>query len=301
MVVTPRPFFQKGQYWINELRNAGHEVVVNDLGRRFTREELVSELSDSDAIISGNDPLDAKILECAPRLKVIAKYGVGLDNIDVCFCEQHGIEVMKALGANSTSVAEDTVLLMLAALRRFYELASNGKAGCNERVTGHEAAGKTIGIVGVGAIGCLVARIAHSLGMCVLGYDPKITPESVPEDVRLVGRDELLARSNVVSLHLPLLPSTERLVNKDFLSQMRDGAILVNTARAGLVDTESLFCALKDGKLAFAAEDVELAERPARLLALENYLITPHAASFTLEADEKTMAACVRNVRSVIG
>jgi glycerate dehydrogenase/D-3-phosphoglycerate dehydrogenase len=301
VLVTPRPFFQKGRRWLDELERAGHKVVVNDLGRRFTRDELSSALAAADALITGNDPLDADMLACTSHLKVIAKYGVGLDNIDVAYCEARGIVVRKALGANSVSVSEAAVMLMLCALRRLSQLAAAAKAGRDMRLMGREAEGKTLGLVGVGAIGSLVARVARALDMEVVGCDPALTPETAPEGVWLTSQDELLALSDVVSLHLPLASSTRGIVDKGFLASMRVGSVLVNTSRGGLVDAEALYGALTEGHLAFAAEDVELKERPGRLVALDNYLVTPHAASFTEEADEKTMAACVRNVRAVIG
>lgn len=229
VVVTPRPFHQKGQRWVDQLRSHGHEVVVNDLGRRFTNDELRGLITDAQAIITGNDALDADTLSCAPDLKVVAKYGVGVDNIDVAWCEAHGVAVCKALGANSTSVAEDAIMLMLVALRRFYELARLAKSGEDCRVMGHEADGKVLGLVGVGSIGSRVARFARALDMRVLGYDPALAPDTAPEGVELVAdRSDLLAASDVVSLHLPLLPSTRGSIDAAFLAQMKHGLSLIH-------------------------------------------------------------------------
>lgn len=296
IIITPRPFHQKGQRYISELEAHGHTVVVNNTGRRLSREKLHQELVCADAVITGNDPLDAELLGKATGLKVIAKYGVGLDNIDTAWCAAHHIAVRSALGANSQSVAEYTVLLILAALRRFYELTSFAKANNDARLIGCEAEGKTLGLIGVGAIGRRVAQIASALGMKVLGTDPALAPGTTDYGVLVVSQEELLSSSDIVSLHLPLTASTSMMVNQEFLSNMKTGAILVNTARGGIVDSEALFNALVSGRLAFAAEDVELKERPAHLVQLKQYLITPHAASFTTEADEKTMASCVSNV-----
>ena len=236
------------------------------------------------------------MLARAKKLKVISKYGVGLDNIDLTCAKEMGISVYKALGANSDAVAEFAVLLMMAAQRQLYQLSQGTKSRESLRLVGHEATGKAIGLVGLGAIGRNVARIARALGMSVLAYDPVVSQENAPEGVMCVTFDDLLASSDVVSLHAPLTASTSGLIGADEFAAMKPTAILVNTARAGLVDADALYSALSSGQIAFAAEDIELKERPDATVALDNYLITPHAASFTVEADQKTMAVSVDNI-----
>lgn len=296
VLVTPRPFDSKGQEHLQRLRDAGYEVEWNDTGKRYTREDLEDRIGNADALLTGNDPLDQDMLARAKKLMVISKYGVGLDNIDLTCAKEMGISVYKALGANSDAVAEFAVLLMMAAQRQLYQLSQGAKSREALRLVGHEAAGKAIGLVGLGAIGHNVARIARALGMSVLAYDPAVSQANAPEGVMCVTFDNLLASSDVISLHAPLTASTSGLIGADEFAAMKPTAILVNTARAGLVDADALYSALSSGQIAFAAEDIELKERPDAIVALDNYLITPHAASFTVEADQKTMAVSVDNI-----
>ena len=297
VLVTPRPFHTKGKEQLQRLRDAGFEVEWNDTGSRFSRSDLEARIANVDALLTGNDPLDRKLLEKAVNLKVISKYGVGLDNIDLEYAKEHGVRVFKAVGANSESVAEYAVLLMMSAQRRLPELYANSKHGIDRRLVGHEASGKTIGLIGLGAIGRHVAKMAAAMNMSVLAYDPYVSQNQAPVGVTCMSSfDDLLASSDIVSLHLPLTDATAGVMGQKEFGAMKPSAILVNTARAGLVDADALQKALLTGQIAYAVEDVELQERPSELVALNNYYITPHAASFTVEADQKTMATSVDNI-----
>ena len=227
---------------------------------------------------------------------MISKYGVGLDNIDVKYCEEHGITVCKALGANSVSVAESAMMMILTSLRKYYSLCQNSKNKVEKRILGKEAKGKTLGILGLGAIGKNVAHYAHAFDMKIIGYDPYVSQDHVESYVTMKSFEEVLQEADILSLHLPLLDSTHEIINKDAIDKMKDQAILVNTARGGLVNPVSLLQALKNGKLAFASEDIELKERPEELIQIENYNITPKEESFTTEADQNTMRIAVQNI-----
>lgn len=296
ILITPRPFYEKGKEQIEKLTSLGHEVIVNDTGKRYTKEELTSLITDVDAVLTGNDALDAETLSHANKLKVISKYGVGLDNIDLNYTNEHRIKVLKALGANSISVAESTMMMILASLRNYYALCHNSKTNIEKRLIGHEAKGKTLGILGLGSIGQNVAKFAHAFDMNVIGYDPYVLQEQLEDYVCMKSFQEVLKESDIITLHLPLQNSTKDIINKQSIVSMKDGAIIINTSRGGLIDADDLLEALKSGKLSYVSEDVELKERKDNIKRLENYNITPHAASFTVEADLNTMNIAVQNI-----
>lgn len=300
ILITPRPFQGKGKHMIKMLQEKGYHVEYNQLDRRFSLEELVEKIKDADAIITGNDPLDREVLSKADKLKVISKYGVGIDNIDAEFAAERGIRIRKALGANTISVAEMTMQLILSSARNFANLCSNSKHLIDKRIIGSELCGKKLGILGLGAIGRCVAQLAHGFGMEIYGYDPYANADELADYIAMKEFDVVISECDFVSLHLPLVHSTEKLINQSVFKRMKNTSILINTARAGLVEHNDLHDALKNQTIAFAAEDVELQERPEALIALDNYIITPHAASFTKEADMKTIETTVKNIIEVL-
>ncbi|MEG0360401.1 MAG: phosphoglycerate dehydrogenase [Longicatena sp.] len=296
IVITPRPFASKGKDLIEMLEKKGYEVDYNRTGKRITKEELLSKLKDADAIITGNDQLDKEVLSQAKKLKVISKYGVGLDNIDQEYANKHNIKVCKALGANTVSVAEMAILLVMASSRKLTELSNNSKLFEDIRILGNEIFGKTIGILGLGAIGKLTAKYANTMGMHVIGYDPYVKEEELPHYIELKNFEEVVKKSDYLSIHLPLLKTTEKMINAEVFEMMKSSAVLINTARGGLVDNNSLYKALTEKQIAFAAEDIEVKERTKEIVLLRNYIVTPHAASFTSEADGNTIRISVKNV-----
>ncbi|MEC9825449.1 phosphoglycerate dehydrogenase [Escherichia marmotae] len=296
ITITPRPFVDKGKVYIEKLQSAGYDVECNTSGGRYSKEELIEKIKYADAIITGNDPLDREVIDQAKNLKVISKYGVGLDNIDVDYANRKGIVVHKALNANSISVAEMAILMMLSSCRKYVETENQARKGQDVRLVGHELYQKTLGLIGLGAIGQHVAHIAHSLGMIITAYDPYLDKNKVPSYIELKSLDDIYHHSDILSLHLPLLDNTRNLINETVFDKIKPSAILINTARGGLVDEESLYSALINQKIAFASEDIELKERSAKIKELKNYSITPHAASFTNEAEHNTMQISIKNV-----
>lgn len=296
IIITPRPFVGKGKVYIDKLKSAGYHVECNNSGGRYSKEELIEKIKYADAIITGNDPLDREVIDQAKNLKVISKYGVGLDNIDVNYANRKGIVVHKALNANSISVAEMAILMMLSSCRKYVETENQARNGQDVRLVGHELYQKTLGLIGLGAIGQHVAHIAHSLGMIITAYDPYLDKNKVPSYIELKSLDDIYHHSDILSLHLPLLDNTRNLINETVFDKIKPSAILINTARGGLVDEESLYSALINQKIAFASEDIELKERSAKIKELKNYSITPHAASFTNEAEHNTMQISIKNV-----
>jgi D-3-phosphoglycerate dehydrogenase len=231
----------------------------------------------------------ADVLENPGKLKLIGRAGVGVDNIDVEAASRKGVVVMNTPGGNSVAVAELTVAMMLALHRQLVPAITATKAGKWEKkrfAGGHELFRKTVGIIGFGNIGQLVAQRLISFGTTVIAYDPHPAEASRRLGVQIVPMDELFRRSDVVSLHVPLMENTKNLIGSKLLGSMKKGGYLVNCARGGIVDEAALAEALRNGTLAGAAMDVFAIEPVAPdhpLLAFENFLCTPHLGASTEE------------------
>ncbi|MFI9748178.1 hydroxyacid dehydrogenase [Streptomyces sp. NPDC052494] len=251
------------------------------------RAALFAALPDADAlIVRSGTRVDAEALDRAPRLKVVGRAGVGLDNVDTATAAERGITVVNAPDSNTVSVAELTVGLILASARHLTAAARSLEAGEWRRAdfVGLELAGRTVGIVGYGRVGRQVARRLAAFDMRILVHDPYA--DTAGDDVQRTGLDELLATSDVVTLHLPKTPGTTGLIGARELSLMRPTAYLVNTARGGIVDETALAEALREGRLNGAALDVYATEPPlaSPLLALPNVLGIPHLGASTPDA-----------------
>ncbi len=256
------------------------------------------------ALIVRYGKVNARIMDEAPGLKVIAKHGVGVDTIDVDTAAQRGIAVKPAIGANATAVAEHTWALILACAKSVAHLNRRMQEGCWDKPTHKsiELAGRTLGLVGLGAIGERGARIGIAFGMNVVAYDPY--RETVPAGVRMCSLRDVVAAADVVSLHCPLTPENRNLFDREMLSRLRDGAILVNTARGGLIDENALIDALRAGKIRAAGLDC-FAQEPLTgthaLGAIANVICTPHIGGVTEEAYVNMGTAAARNILTVLG
>ncbi|MET9760465.1 phosphoglycerate dehydrogenase [Streptomyces sp. NPDC006372] len=252
--------------------------------------ELFAHAAEADALIVGMDAVTAEVLDAAPRLKVIAKHGVGVDTIDVAAAHARGIPVVCAPGSNSRAVAEYSFGLLLSAARSLTASHTAVTAGGWPKVFGPELHGKTLGIVGFGRIGRLLAGYAHAFGMRVLAHDPYVPDDDVrAHGAEPAGLDDLLARADAVSLHSPPDPSGTPLLDSARLEAMRPGAILVNAARGGLVDESALARLLRSGHLRAAALDAFSTEPlPADhpLRGAPRTLLTSHMAACTPEANQ---------------
>ncbi|WP_445257650.1 phosphoglycerate dehydrogenase [Nocardioides aurantiacus] len=278
----------------------GHDV------RRFDgadREALLAALPEAAAVlVRSATRIDAEALALAPRLRVVARAGVGLDNVDVRAATQAGVMVVNAPTSNVVSAAELTVALLLAAARHVSPAHAALVRGEWERsrFTGTELHGKTVGILGLGRVGVLVAQRLAAFGMQVLAHDPYVRAGKAAQmGVRMVGLQDLVRESDALSVHLPRTSETVGLVGAAELALARPGLILVNAARGGIVDEAALFDALKTRRIAAAGLDV-FAEEPATgspLLELDNVVATPHLGAATREAQEKAGLAAARSVR----
>jgi (S)-sulfolactate dehydrogenase len=262
--------------------------------------DLLRELDDAQALIVRNrTQVTAALLAAAPRLSVVGRLGVGLDNIDVPACQARAVAVIPALGANALAVAEYVVATAMVLLRGTYLATNAVAAGQWPRALlseGRESAGKTLGLVGFGGIGRLTAKLAQALGMRVIAYDPMLdanAPVWRETGVACAGLDALLAAADAVSLHVPLTDATRNLMNAARIGAMKHGAVLINTARGGIVDEAALAQALREGRLAGAALDVfEREPLPAgsSLAGVPNLILTPHIAGVTQESNQRVSA-----------
>ena len=304
ILVTPNSMQpdKKGEA-LDRLKAFADELVGNPYGRVMTEDELIAALADCDGMIAGLEYITAKVLRSCPKLKVIARYGAGTDTIDLKVAKDCGIVVTNAPGMNAESVGEMTFGMIVALSRRLLEYDKGVKAGGWPRWETTELFGKTLGIIGYGAIGKVTARCGRGFGMQVLADDPYIAPSSVPlEDAKLVSFEEVLKNSDVVSLHCPRNEETINMINKDTIAMMKDGAVLINCARGGIANEDDVYAALKSGKLAGFGMDVYQHEPPKNspLASLDNVIMTPHAASHTHDAFRKVADCAVNNCIMVL-
>jgi (S)-sulfolactate dehydrogenase len=271
---------------------------------------MASLLAEARALVVRNrTQVDRRLLDAAPRLEVVGRLGVGLDNIDLAACKERGVRVCPATGANDAAVAEwvitcAMVLMRGAYLQRPAMLAGEWpRGGC----MGHEIGGKVIGLVGFGAIARETGTRARALGMSVAAVDPYV-PADHPawrDAARHETLDALLAAVDIVSLHTPLTPETRHLIDARALGLMRPGALLLNAARGGVVDETALAEALRSGRLGGAALDVFESEpltaaAAARFADLPNLLLTPHIGGVTIESNQRVSQVTMANVRAVL-
>jgi (S)-sulfolactate dehydrogenase len=260
-------------------------------------------------IVRNRTQVRGPLLTAAPRLRVVGRLGVGLDNIDLAACEARGVRVIPATGANAQAVAEYVVAVSLMLLRGAYHASAEVASGRWPRATlseGREAGGKAMGIVGFGSIGRATAAKAAALGMRILGHDPQVPagdPAWREAGAEPLGLDALLAGSDVVSLHVPLVPATRGLLGAERLGRMKRGAILVNTARGGIVDEAALAAALREGRLGGAALDVFDTEPLAAgspLAGAPRLILTPHIAGVTQESNERVSSLIASRVAEAL-
>jgi D-3-phosphoglycerate dehydrogenase / 2-oxoglutarate reductase len=260
--------------------------------------KLASALADAWAlVVRSRTKVTAAVLAEAPRLTLIARAGVGVDNVDLGAAEARHLQVVNAPAAATTSVAELTVALYLILLRGLFPAIASTKAGRWERSAhGHELADKTVGFVGYGRIGREIARRIEPFGTRTLAFDPFV-PRAV-DRTEIVPLEDLLGRSDVVSVHAALTPDNRHLLDARGFGRMRRGAYLVNVARGPLVDESALLAALKDGRLAGAALDVFEVEPPVNreLLEMPNVIVTPHIGAMTSEGQGRAGAEIVEDV-----
>ena len=300
ILVTPTSLQPgKNEAALAPLRSFADELVFNPTGHPLTEDELIPLLEGCDGFIAGLDTITDKVISSCPTLKVISRYGAGYDRVDIQAAKECGVAVTNTPGVNAQAVGELAFGLILAAARKIPYLNTKTREGEWVRSSGMELKGKTLGILGLGAIGKVVAQCAQGFGMKVIAYDPYINEAYCAEhEIENVSFQELMSRSHVVSLHLPLLDSTRHLIDKEAIDRLPDGAIIVNASRGGIIDEDAAYEALKSGKLSGLGLDAFEVEPPvdSRLLTLDNVISTPHTGAHTKEATENMANAAVKNL-----
>jgi len=285
ILVTATSYGKNDPRLKTELEAQVASVRYNPTGKPLSSEELGGLLKGIDGYIAGLDVIDRAALEKADRLKVISRYGVGIDNVDLGAAREMGIVVTNTPGANSASVAELALGLILALARQIPEAFHAVRQGKWPRLSGISLEGKTIGILGLGAVGKQLARRLSGFDCKILAYDPLMdTKFAIEHGIKMATIDEVVAESDFLSLHLPLLPETRGLVNSDFLARMKKGAFLINTSRGDVVDEQALYQAITSGHLRGAGLDAFAIEPPDpanSLLHLPQVIATPHLGAQT--------------------
>ncbi|MCB1424733.1 MAG: hydroxyacid dehydrogenase [Zhengella sp.] len=288
---------------------ARHDTVY-DPGLADRQAEIPGRMAGVRSLIVRNrTQVTEALLAAAPDLACVGRLGVGLDNIDMAACESRGVTVYPATGANNLSVAEYVITAAMTLLRRawFSNAAMLAGEWPRQACAGRELAGKTLGLIGFGAIARDTARLARSLGMEIVAFDPFVQAgDPGLGGTRLLSLDEVLARSDVVSLHVPLTNETRHLIGESALRRMRKDAIVVNAARGGVVDEAALAAALEDGRIGGAALDVFeteplTAEAAERFAGLSNLVLTPHIAGVTEESNTRVSALIAERVLVHLG
>lgn len=282
------------------LLDLGHELIYNSSTSPMMPLELETHIGSIDAAIVGMEEWGAALLTKAPKLKILAKLGVGLDNIDLEAARKSGIDVTNAPGGNARAVAEMALALMLAATRKIVTQNEAVRAGGWDRYTGSEISGKVVGLVGYGQTAQNLRQILTGFGTKVVAHDPYANPELAQQhSVQLTSLEDLVATSDFISVHIPHLPQTHHLLSTAEFKIMKQTAVLINTARGGVVDENALYSALVDGDIAAAGIDVweqEPVSRQHPLLSLDNVVATAHSAADTHEAYEQVADLAVRAI-----
>lgn len=285
VLVTPTSYGKNDPSLKTELEGLVGSVTYNPTGKPLSSAQVADLLPGIHGYIAGLDVIDRAALQNADQLKVIARYGVGVDKVDLEAAKEKGIVVTNTPGANSVSVAELALSLMLALARQIPESAQAVKQGKWPRPNGISLEGKTIGILGLGAVGKQLARRLAGFDCRILAYDPYVDPDfAAAQGITLEPMQKVVAQSDFLSLHLPLLPETRGLVNAGFLSSMKQGAFLINTSRGEVIDEPALIQAIESGHLCGAGLDAFTVEPPDPgnpLLHLPQVIATPHLGAQT--------------------
>lgn len=288
VLVTATSYAMNDPSLRSDLESAVGEVIYNPTERPLSSGDLSGMIGGIDGMIAGLDEITRDVIDKADRLRVIARYGVGLDRVDLEAARQKGIVVTNTPGANAVSVAELTVGLMIALARHLIDANQRTKSGEWPRFKGISLRGKVVGLLGLGAIGRHVAQILRAFECRVIGYDPAVDAEQAATwDVGWMERDDVLRQADFLSLHLPVTPATENMLNRELIGLMKPGAFLVNTARSELIDEDALIDALESGKIAGAALDTFRHEPPGTdypILRFAHVIATPHTGAHTDDA-----------------
>jgi D-3-phosphoglycerate dehydrogenase len=298
VAVTP-PAFCKSESLKAKLSLLFPNIVYNQKNNYLSESELIEFLKDVDAAIIGRDPVTQVVLDALPQLKVISKYGVGLDNLDLASIKGKGVELAVTAGTNKRSVAELTLSFMLGLCHRIFLSAERMKKGEWIREGGHDLSGKTVGIIGCGNVGKEVIHLLKPFGCKILVCDIEDRSDFCRDQgVTPSEFESLIAESDIVTLHVPLTELTRGMIDENILRKMQANSYLINTSRGPVVNTSALHSALVSGEISGAALDVFSSEPPDDLefLQLPNLMVTPHIGGNSVEAVEDMGQAAINNL-----
>jgi len=304
ILVTPASFKQGAVGSVMErLKSFAGTLTFNPKGKPLSEVELVEALEGCDGCIAGLDPFTNRVIKSTSQLKVISRYGTGVDNVDLAAAREKGIVVCRTPGVNSQAVAELAISLLLCIARQVPMLDRKTREGHWVRSVGIELQNKTLGILGLGAVGKKTARLAAGFSMNVLACDPNMDTDFIKANgIRPVDFSTLLGESDFLSLHLPLKEDTKYIISAEAMRSMKKGAIIINTARGGLIDEAAACELIKSGHLDGLGLDVYEQEPPRNspLFGLENVVFTPHTAAHTTEATIGMASMSVDNLIDVL-
>lgn len=299
ILVTPRSVTKEGHPALSRLKDTGFEIMFCTPGKQPSEEELLDVLPGCIGYLAGVEKISADILKAATGLIVISRNGVGINNIDLEAARKLNIKICKTEGANARGVAELTISLIFALTRYIPFSDEKLKAGIWERRIGLEIKGKTLGIIGCGRIGKEVACLAICLGMNVVAFDPFINDFFTPAvNFQYTDLEELLAKSDIISLHIPASDDGKPLVNNSFIQKTKKGAYLINTARGELIENDAIIEALNTGIIKGFATDVFREEPPKdmRLVKHDRVIALPHIGGYTEESIDRAISSAVDNL-----
>ncbi len=300
ILITPRSLTKEGHPALEQLKKAGHQIVTCTPGKMPDEAELLALLPGCVGYLAGVEKVSARVLEAAKGLKVISRNGAGIDNVDLEAARRLNIQVRPAPGANARGVAELTIALIFSLVRSIPWSDSQLKRKTWNRRQGVEVAGRTLGLVGCGNIGRLVVELATGLGLEAVAFRRHPDPSFSPPHFRWVALEELLAGSDIISLHCPAGPRP--VIDREAIARMRRGVFLVNTARADVVEEQAVLEALGSGQIAGYATDVFPQEPPKdwALAGHERVIATPHIGGYTEESVSRATEEAVRNLLEVL-
>lgn len=290
VLITTVPFGEKNSQPIEQLEATGIPYLINPIGRKLKEDELAEIISDFDVLIAGTEPITEKVMDHAPRLKLISRVGVGLDSVDLLAAERRGIKVSYTPDAPAPAVAELTIGLMLSLLRSVH--VANGQMHRSEwyRYFGRRISEVTIGIIGAGRIGCRVLRHLEAFGSPRILVNDLVSDHNKVSGLRLewVDKEVIYREADVISLHLPLTVQTKNMIRSEQIAIMKSDALLINTSRGGIINEADLAKALKAGRIGGAAIDVfDHEPYSGELMTLERCLLTSHMGSMSVDCRTK--------------
>ncbi|MDP4108481.1 MAG: phosphoglycerate dehydrogenase [Bacillota bacterium] len=284
ILITPRSYGKEDKEVFSILKNSGIDIILNETGGILDTDTIKRMIAPCDGVILGVDPMSADVIAAAPNLKAISRYGVGTDNIDMNEAARRGIKVSRTAGANSDAVADYAMALMLAVGRRTVLIDEKCRHGSWQKITTQDLSQKTLGIFGLGAIGRKVAQRARGFDMEILAYDVFWDNNYAREHyIKRAEPDEIFEQADYITLHLPLIPETRGFIGRSEIEKMKTNAVLINTARGGLIQEDVLLEALKNGRIYGAGIDVFEEEPPKNpeWLTLPNVVLGSHCAAST--------------------